>query len=212
MQDSPLFQKLLQLGHEHSHNDDVSHDFYHIQRVLHNAEKIILGEGGDMDILLPACLFHDVVNYPKNDPRADQSSNESAIWTAELLQSIPEYPQEKIEAVADAISKCSFSKGIVPDLLESKILQDADGLESVGAISIARTFASTGLMQRPFYNPEDPFCENHDPNPREFALDLFYKRLFKVYERFHTQTARDIAKQRHDFLQIFIDQLHQEIS
>jgi uncharacterized protein len=84
-----------------------------------------------MEILLPAALFHDVVNYPKNDPRAKVASDESAVWTSNLLESIPSYPKDKIEKVCYAIKHCSYSKNLPHDTLESKILQDADFLESV---------------------------------------------------------------------------------
>jgi uncharacterized protein len=133
-----LYNQLLKLGEEHSHPEDPTHDFSHIQRVLKNAEVIAASEGGDLDILVPAALFHDVVNYPKIDPRSVHASDESATWTVALLKTFPDYPQEKCDAVYDAIAKCSFNKGIVPTLLESKILQDADGLEATGAISILK--------------------------------------------------------------------------
>lgn len=106
------------------------------------------------------------------------------------LASIPKYPQEKIPPVQDAVAKCSFTKGIMPDLLESKILQDADGLESTGAISIMCTFASTGKMQRKFFHPTDPFSEHRQPEPKQSALDLFFFRLLKVKDRMHTATAK----------------------
>jgi uncharacterized protein len=207
-----LYDHLLEIAETHSHPEDPSHDFSHIKRVLKNVEILAEKEGGDLDVLIPAALFHDVVNYPKNDPRAAKATDESAEWTAELLCSLPEYPANKIEAVYDAISKCSFTKAILPDLLESKILQDADGLESTGAISILRTFASTGQMHRPFYNEEDPFCEQRAPQPQSFALDLFYSRLRKVTERMHTETARKMAISRHEFLDAFLKQLMTELS
>lgn len=206
-----LYQKLWSAGKEEAHPEDPSHDFGHIQRVLKNCEIIAEAEGGDLDILVPAALFHDVINHPKNHPLANKAADESAEWTASFLQTLPEYPQEKIPAVYDAIAKCSFNKGIVPDLWESKVLQDADGLESTGAISILRTFASTGSMQRPFYQEEDPFCEHREANPHNFALDLFYKRLLKRKDGMHTETGRKMADQRHTFLLTFLEQLKSEI-
>ena len=127
------------------------------------------------------------------------------------MQTLDTYPQEKIALVKTCILECSFSKGIVPALLESKILQDADGLEATGAISIMRTYASTGQMKRPFYHAEDPFCEHREPDASQFALDLFYVRLLKVAERMHTQTAKNIAKRRTDFLIQFLDEFKLEL-
>lgn len=208
-----LRAKLITVAEENSHPDDPSHDFSHILRVLKNVETIAESEGGDFDILIPSALFHDVINIPKDDPRADQASNESAEWTIELLKTFKEFPQAKFPAVFDAISKCSFSKGIVPELLESKILQDADGLDSTGAISIMRTCSSCGVMKRAFYDLDDPFYEVRDKykGPAHFGVDLFYRILLVVESRIHTETAKKIAKRRTEFLRTFLDELRVEL-
>lgn len=208
-----LYQHLYKISEQHSHPDDSSHDFSHVQRVLANIEYLANKEHGDNDILVPAALFHDVINHPKNSARSLQSADESAAWTVKLLQSIPEYPVDKIPAVSDAIAKCSFTKAIMPELWESKLLQDADLLDSTGAVAIARSFASAGLLKRPFYHPTDPFCHKRKlkGSPFDFGLDIFYGRLLKVQERFHTKTARRLAKKRHAFLLDFLKQFRQEI-
>ena len=190
---------------------DVSHDFEHTLRVLSNAERIGKEEHGDFNIIVPAVLFHDLVVYPKDHPDRHRSQEESADAAEKILNNLSSFPKEKIEKVKTCIRECSFSKGIIPKLLESKILQDADGLEATGAISIMRTYSSTGQMKRPFYNPQDPFCEHRDPDPSKFALDLFYERLLKVAERMHTKTAKNIAKRRTDFLIQFLQEFKLEI-
>ena len=151
--------RLVEIAKKEYNNDDPSHSFDHILRVLSNAEKIAHEEGADLDILLSAALFHDVVNHPKNSSKANLSSIESARFAENILNKIDEFPKEKIPDVVYAISVCSFSKGIPPTRPEAKILQDADGLEATGAISIMRTFASTGQMKSPLYNRVDPFCK-----------------------------------------------------
>ena len=108
--------------------------------------------------------------------------------------------------------ECSYSKGTFPGSLESKILQDADRLEATGAIAIMRTFSSGGQMERPFYNPKDPFREESDPTGVNFSLDLFFKRLYLVSEGMHTKTARTIAMRRHEFLKQFEAELRLELS
>ena len=180
-------------------------------RVLSNAERIAKEEGGDFDIIVPAALFHDLIVYPKNHPDKHKSQEESAESAGTILNSLGNFPKAKIEKVKTCIIECSFSKGIIPQLLESKILQDADKLEATGAISIMRTYSSTGQMKRPFYNSEDPFCENREPNASHFALDLFYERLLKVTDRMHTKTARKIAKRRTDFLKEFLNEFKLEL-
>ncbi|HED05983.1 MAG TPA: HD domain-containing protein, partial [Ignavibacteria bacterium] len=192
-------------------NTDVSHDFEHALRVLFNAERIAKEEGGDFDIIVPATLFHDLIVYPKNHSDKHKSQEKSAEATVEILNSFGNFPKNKIEKVKTCILECSFSKGIMPKLFESKILQDADGLEATGAISIMRTYSSTGQMKRPFYNANDPFCENREPDASHFALDLFYERLLKVEKRMHTKTAKKIARRRTDFLIDFLKEFKLEL-
>lgn len=205
-----LKKLLIKITKEKIPDTDVSHDFEHALRVLSNAERIAKEENGDLDIIIPAALFHDLVVYPKNHPD-DKSQEESATAAEKILNKLGDFPKEKTEKVKTCILECSFSKEIVPKLLESKILQDADGLEATGAISIMRTYASTGQMKRPFYNLEDPFCKNREPNASLFALDLFYERLLKVTDRMHTKTARKIAKRRTDFLKEFLKEFKLEL-
>ncbi|MSR85775.1 HD domain-containing protein [Candidatus Woesearchaeota archaeon] len=206
-----LKTELIQLAKKYSHDDDPSHDFEHILRVLRNAEIIATKEGADLDIVIPAALFHDLVNYPKNHPKAKFSSELSAQKTGKLLRKLKNYPQYKIPSVEHAISCCSFSKKVVPNSLEGKVVQDADWLEATGAISIMRTFATTGIMKRPFYHLEDHFCEHREAEPLHYAVDLFYARLLRVHERLNTKTAKALAKRRTAFLQTFLEELKLEL-
>lgn len=210
--DIKLRNKLVNIAKQRISSDDVSHDFEHASRVLSNAEIIAKEENADLDVIVPAALFHDLVVYPKNHPDRHKSQEESSDAAEKILNSLDNFPQEKINKVKICILECSFSKGIVPELLESKILQDADGLEATGAISIMRTYSSTGQMKRLFYNPEDPFCKNRQPNGPKFALDLFYERLLKVESRMHTQKAKSIAKRRTKFLLDFLKEFKIELN
>ncbi|MFA5022243.1 MAG: HD domain-containing protein [Patescibacteria group bacterium] len=207
-----LRTKLFNLAKNKITNSDPSHDFEHALRVLANAQRIAKEEKADLDIIIPAALFHDIINYPKHSPMAKYASDKSAEVTRKILKKIKEYPQDKIDKVYTAIKQCSFSKAIVPDFLEAKILQDADGLEATGAISIMRTFSSTGQYKRPFYNQKDPFCKNRQPDSSHFALDLFYTRLLVVKDRMHTKSAKKIALKRTAFLKKFLDQLKNELA
>lgn len=204
-------EKLISVIAEKTAENDPSHDFEHALRVLRNAERILEREGGDSDVVIPAALFHDAVIYPKNHPKSKDASNESADVAQRALSEIPDYPQDKIALVGDAIRQCSFSKNVRPDSIEAQILQDADRLEATGAISIMRTFASTGQMGRPFYHPDDPFCERREPQSLSYALDLFYGRLLVVGDRMHTETAKEMARERTEFLVTFLNQLKKEI-
>ncbi len=206
-----LKETLLKKTRQAISDDDPSHDFHHAKRICALAERIAKAEKADLEIVIPSALFHDAVNYQKNDPRTLRAPEESAELIAKILKKIKDYPPKKIKAVVTAICQCSFSRGIMPKTIEGKILQDADRLEATGAISIMRTFASTGCMQRPFYSPEDPFCIHREPTPKQYALDLFYARLLKVGALMHTKLGRKLAKPRTKFLQKFLKELKVEL-
>ena len=192
---------------------DPAHSFSHIERVLLNAENIAKTEpAADLEILIPAALFHDAVTYAKNDPRNKFSTEESAEKTEKVLLSLPSYPKTKIDAVKDCITHTSFSKGLKAETLEQKILQDADMLEATGAISIMRTFTAGGTMQRALYNTNDPFAKNREVDDFKYSLDLFYSRLLKVKDRMNTVKGKEIAVRRTKFLEDFLKELELEIA
>jgi len=205
-------KKLLPLAEKYCSKDDYAHDFLHAKRVMNLCKHIGEEEGGNLKILIPAGLFHDIIIYPKNDPRSPLAQEESADLAEEILKKeFNCYTQGEIEQIKKIITECSFSKNIEKTCIEGKIIQDADGLEAIGAVAIARTFYSSGQMIRPFYNESDPFCEKRKPLPKDFALDLFPARLFEIRNRLYTQTAKRIAKKREDFLHRFIEQFKEEI-
>lgn len=204
-----LKQKLIKLTQEKQTETDPSHDFQHVLRVFNLALEIGKREKADLDVLIPAALFHDIVVYRKDHPNSKNSADESAELAKKILKNIKEYPKNKIERVVACIRQCSFSKGIKPSSLESKILQDADGLDSTGAISIMRLFSSGGQMNRQFYEPSDPLCRNGAVAGRS-NMDLFYRRLLIVEKRMQTNFAKRIAKRRTLFLKKFLDELKLE--
>ncbi len=209
--DKLLRDKLIEVAKEKQTKDDPSHDFQHILRVTNLSEKIAKDVRADLEIVIPAALFHDSVVYPKNSPQSKNETEESAQYAGEILQSLNGYPQDKIEKVKICIRQCSFSKGIIPDLLEAKILQDADRLEATGAVSIMRTFSSGGQMNHPFYLPEDPFYEKTELIPFSSGIELFYKRLLVVEKGMHTKLAKSIARRRTKFLEDFLSELKLEL-
>lgn len=189
--------------------NDPSHDFDHAYRVLTNAEYLAKYEGGSLEIIIPAALFHDVVNHPKNHPRARSAAKESAQVALDVLKNFNDYDHENIAAVQRAIIEHSYSNGLRPSSLESKIIQDADRLEATGAIAIMRTFSSSGQMKRKFYDSDDPFCQQHEPSIN--AIDLFYSRLLHIKGIMNTATAKKMAEMRTRFLYAFLEQLKEEL-
>jgi uncharacterized protein len=190
---------------------DPAHDFYHIMRVYKTAKLIGQREGTNMEILLPAVLLHDLVVYPKGSAKSSKSSDESADLAENILQSYG-YPQDKINKICYCIRVHSYSKRLVPGSLEGKILQDADRLDALGAIGIARTFGVGGSENRTFYNADDPFCRSgRDLDDMQWTLDHFQAKLLKLENSMHTKTAKKIAQERTRFMMLFIRQLEKEI-
>lgn len=205
-------QTIIRMVTDLMNYDDPSHDIHHVIRVCGLAETIAKEENGDMDIVIAAALLHDIVVYPKNDSRSSKSSEVSAAIAGDILRNIKDYPKEKIPSVCKAISQCSFSKGIMPDFLESKILQDADKLEQTGATAIMRIFSSTGSMKRRFYDPDDPFAVSRQLDPIQNALDVIYSRSLKVPELMHTACGKRLAVSRNEHVVVFIEQVKKEIT
>ncbi|MFL6326799.1 MAG: HD domain-containing protein [Nitrososphaeraceae archaeon] len=195
------------------HNQSPAHDFQHISRVYKNAELISKQEESvDLDIVLAAALLHDLVVYPKGSSKTINSADDSAEIAKKILLEYKNYPREKIEKVADAIRTHSYSKRLVPQTLEGKILQDADRLDAIGAIGIARTFSVGGSENRSLYNPTDAFCETERQlDDTQWTLDHIKKKLMILKNSMHTKTAKKIAEERTEFMQLFLNQLRKEI-
>jgi uncharacterized protein len=195
------------------HNQSPAHDFQHIIRVYKNAEMISKQEESvDLDIVLAAALLHDLVVYPKGSSKTINSADDSAEIAKKILLEYKDYPREKIEKVADAIRTHSYSKRLVPETFEGKILQDADRLDAIGAIGIARTFSVGGSENRSLYNPTDPFCESERQlDDTQWTLDHIKKKLIILKNSMHTKTAKKIAEERTEFMELFLNQLRKEI-
>ena len=189
---------------------DSAHDFDHIMRVLKNALKIARKEKGDIRIITAAVLLHDIVSYPKSDPRSKNSSLESAKKSRRILKAYGFHDKE-IQIISDAIRDHSFSRGAIPQTLEGKILQDADRLDAIGAIGIARVFSVGGTENRPFYNKEDPFCKKRSPDDKNWTLDHFYKKLLLLEKKMNTKTGKLEARKRVKIMKKFLSELEQEI-
>jgi uncharacterized protein len=190
---------------------DPAHDFQHIMRVYKNAILIGQREGADMEILLPAVLLHDLVVYPKGSAKSSKSSDDSADLAENILQSYG-YPQDKINRISYCIRTHSYSKKQIPASLEGRILQDADRLDALGAIGIARTFSVGGSEKRTFYNDGDPLCRSsRELDDKRWTLDHFQIKLLKLKDLMHTRTAKKIAQERTRFMMLFIMQLEREI-
>ncbi|MCH8916067.1 MAG: HD domain-containing protein [Thaumarchaeota archaeon] len=190
-------------------NDSV-HDFEHTIRVYKNAQKICKKEKANEKLVLSAALLHDIISYPKSDKRSKISSIESAKKSKEILEKF-DFSKDEIIIILDAIRDHSFSQNKIPKTLEGKILQDADRLDALGAIGIARVFATGGLLKRPFYNIDDPFCKRRPPDDNTWTIDHFFQKLLKLESLMNTKSGKAEAKKRTRILKEFLNQLKQEL-
>lgn len=189
---------------------DSAHDMAHIQRVVQMAKRLAGVEGADLAVVIPAAWLHDCVTLPKNAPNRHEASQLAAAEAVRFLRSIG-YPEQHLDNIAHAIVAHSFSAGIAPITLEAQVVQDADRLDAIGAIGVARCLLVGGALQRPLYHPPDPFCEQREPDDFTYTIDHFYRKLFPIGQTLHTQAARDEAARRNAFMQVFLDQLRSEI-
>ena len=191
-------------------HNDPAHDFDHIMRVYKNAQQIIKKEKVNEKLVLSAVLLHDIVSFPKSDKRSKNSSIESAKKAKTILKKY-DFTSDEITIVCDAISEHSFSQKKIPNTIEGKILQDADRLDALGAIGIARVFATGGSLLRPFYNLDDPFCKKRMPDDKTWTLDHFFEKLLKLEFLMNTKSGKIEAKKRTKILKDFLKQLKNEI-
>ncbi|WP_204338732.1 HD domain-containing protein [Rhizobium leguminosarum] len=190
--------------------DDGSHDLAHILRVFRNAMRIHAGEGGDGRVLAASVLLHDCIAVEKNSPLRAKASALAAEKASAILAELG-WSGADIEAAAHAITAHSFSAGVVPQTLEAKILQDADRLDAIGMIGVARCFYIAGRLGSGLYDPFDPAAAHRPLDDKRYAIDHFQTKLFKLAEGFQTETGRRLAAARdkslRDFLSEFMDEI-----
>lgn len=189
---------------------DGAHDVAHLLRVWKNARAIQAAEGGDHELLAAAVLLHDAVTVEKNSPLRTQASRLAADAARDRLAA-EGWPQDRIAAVAHAIVAHSFSAGITPQTLEARILQDADRLDAIGAVGVARCFYVAGRLGGGLYDPFDPDGEARPLDDRRFALDHFKTKLMHLASGFQTATGAQMARERHERLLRFWREMRDEI-
>jgi uncharacterized protein len=191
-------------------SDDGAHDLSHLQRVWANVRRLQREEGGDLELLLAAVLLHDCVAVEKDSPLRSSASRLSAARASELLADLG-WPSERIAAVCHAIEAHSFSAAIMPTSLEARILQDADRLDAIGLIGVARCFHVSGRLGSALYDAEDMDARQRRLDDQRFALDHFHTKLLGLASGFQTRAGARLAQQRHARMVAFLDALREEV-
>ena len=186
--------------------DYSGHDFFHTFRVYKMAATIAKQERADMNIVQLAALLHDV-----DDRKLSPETYANKDKAVDFLRK-HNVPQKTINIICDIIGAVSFMgvDSIVPKSIEGKCVQDADRLDAIGAIGIARAFTYGGNHNRAIYNPDIPFQEKMTKeeyqNNISTTINHFYEKLFQLSERMNTDTAKAIAKERDSYMRTYISE------
>ena len=197
-------------AHETGKRADAAHDMAHLARVVRTAQRLAADEGASLDVVLPAAWLHDCVHVRIGSPDRPRASVMAADVAVEFLAGIG-YPVTFFEAIHHAIAAHSFSARITPDTTEARVVQDADRLDAMGAIGIARTMMLAGELGRILYDVEDPFAERRTPDDRVATIDHFYTKLLVIPDTMQTASGRREATRRKAYLLGYLEQLRSEI-
>ena len=194
---------------------DIAHDFSHIERVFKMSERLAQAEGADLEIVHAAALLHDV----EGTTPGSEARNEHHLRSAEFAERVllkEGWPEERIRAVQHCVRAHRFrGNKESPTTIEAKCIFDAENLDLLGAIGATRTIAYTTLVGAPLYVPaSQQFVETGREIPGEphSAYHEHILKLQKIEEKLFTQTAKEIAKSRGFFLNLFFEQLIAEIN
>ncbi|ASN05555.1 HD domain-containing protein [Virgibacillus necropolis] len=177
------------------HDDTTGHDFHHMKRVARIATTLARKERADLFICESAAWLHDIGDK-KLFANPELARNEMDVFLAKIG-----VKRNTIEHIYKAMNDVSFSKGNIPATLEGKVVQDADRLDAMGAIGIARVFAFGGTREQLIY---------HDEKPENTSIQHFYDKLLKLKSLMNTQAAIEIAQERHVFMENYLDQFFLE--
>lgn len=188
------------------------HDYWHVYRVWQLAKRIAQGEKCDAELVELAALLHDIADWKFNAGDYEAGPREARKW----LES-QKYPEAKIELICQIIREISFKGAKVADetsSIEASIVQDADRLDAIGAIGIARTFAYGGSKNRPMYEPnvEHELHESFEDYKKSqtHTVNHFHEKLLLLKDKMKTKTGKELAKHRHEYMENFLKEFHQE--
>ncbi|MEY4603109.1 MAG: hypothetical protein RIT43_401 [Bacteroidota bacterium] len=212
MKHTELVLAIQSLVYEQFKSDSTGHDHYHIDRVFRMATHLQKEEGGNLEVIQLAALLHDISDHKLNGGKL----NDGARVARNILTEYKADPK-LTDQVCDIIDRVSFKGAKVEDdmpTLEGRIVQDADRLDAMGAIGIARAFAYGGRKERPLYDPgKNP--EMHSSfeayvKGESHTVNHFYEKLLILKLRLHTNTAKRIGEQRHMIMEEFLNEFMKE--
>ncbi len=190
--------------------DSSGHDWWHIDRVVKTARAIAQAEGADTFVCEMAALLHDMADEKLNDdPFA--AEQELVRWLANCGVS-----EQEADHIMEIIAMMSFKGGSRPPMRtrEGRVVQDADRLDAIGAVGISRVFAYSGAKGRPNHDPSLPprssMTKEEYRNGRDTAINHFYEKLLKLKDLMNTAAGKELAEERHRFMEIYLEQFYAE--
>ncbi len=205
-----LVQNATKFIKEIFQNDFSGHDFFHSMRVYRTAMKIAEAEHADMQVVALAALLHDVDDRKLSPMTAEKKENAARFMRSQNV------PESEIRQVCQIIDEVSFkgTDSVRPSTPEGKCVQDADRLDALGAIGIARTFAYGGSHNCAIYDPELPprtaMNQAQYYSSKSTSLNHFYEKLFLLEGMMNTETGKAIARKRTQYMQQFVDEFLNE--
>ena len=193
------------------HPADAAHDLAHIRRVVGAATALAAAENADLGVVVPAAWLHDCVAVPKSSPDRARASGMAADAAAGFLRGAG-YPEAYLPGIRHAIEAHSFSARIAPRTPEARVVQDADRLDAIGAIGVARCLMLSGQIGRRLYDPAAPFPQGRPPDDQINAVDHFFVKLLGLAATMQTAAGRAEGERRTQFMREFLEQLASEIA
>ncbi len=207
-----IIQNTIQFVKEMLKDAEAGHDWFHTERVWKLAQKIALKEGGDSLIIQLGALLHDIA-----DPKFHNGDETLALRIANDFLQTQNLDSQQIEQVLFIIKNISFknrNEAPTHKNIELQIVQDADRLDAIGALGIARTFNFGGFKNNLMYHPEIPprinLSKEDYKKSNGTTINHFYEKLLLLRDLMNTPTAHQMAEERHNFMLIFLEQFYKE--
>ena len=206
-----VIAKTIEFIKQKLQGEGSGHDWWHIYRVHKTSLEIARDEGANLFVVELGALLHDIADWKFTNGDEEEGGRQSRIW----LESLG-VPQEIINHVCNIVNNIGFKggKGQLMSTIEGKVVQDADRLDAIGAIGIARTFAYAGHKGREIYNPD--ISPKTDQSKEEYrdsstpAINHFYEKLLKLKDLMNTKMGRELAQKRHEFMKLYLNEFYEE--
>lgn len=212
MEEELIINKTMEFVKSKLEGEGTGHDFFHILRVYKTAIYICKKEGADLFVVQLAALLHDIADWKFNNGNSDIGSSISKEWLKGLY--VDEVIINKITMIIRTMSFKGGTTNSKQETIEGMVVQDADRLDAIGAIGIARAFAYGGYKKRELYNPNVKPKKYKDFDLFKVSVDTtinhFYEKLLLLKDLMNTESGKEMAKERHEFMKNYLEQFFGE--